>query len=251
VKLTHKPRSYAFYQTALNYFLESCTKQHLEDIERRDLLMFSAFLRDEKEQAPRTVYNKFEHVMTFLKSQGIRGLVGKKDWPRFTEEEPEMYEEAELEKLFNACDTEERLWYEFFLMTGMREQEVMCCYWSDINFSASTIRVTHKPDRGWTPKAYKEREIPIPTKLAAGLKAWKVRADKVCNLMFPTAGCKPKLDFLDCLKAVAGRAKLNKDGFWLHKFRATFATRCLWAGVDLRTVQLWLGHSDIEPQCGI
>jgi len=34
--------------------------------------------------------------------------------------------------------------------------------------------------------------------------------------------------------------------FWLHKFRATFATRCLWAGVDLRTVQLWLGHSDIE-----
>lgn len=60
------------------------------------------------------------------------------------------------------------------------------------------------------------------------------------------AGCNPKLVFLDCLKAVAGRVKLNKDGFWLHKFRATFATRCLWAGVDLRTVQLWLGHSDIE-----
>jgi site-specific recombinase XerD len=32
----------------------------------------------------------------------------------------------------------------------------------------------------------------------------------------------------------------------LHKFRATFATRCLWAGVDLRTVQQWLGHSDME-----
>jgi integrase/recombinase XerD len=34
--------------------------------------------------------------------------------------------------------------------------------------------------------------------------------------------------------------------FWLHKFRATFATRCLWAGVDLRTAQSWLGHNDIE-----
>ena len=46
--------------------------------------------------------------------------------------------------------------------------------------------------------------------------------------------------------AVADRAKLDKENFWLHKFRATFATRCLWAGVDLRTVQLWIGHSDME-----
>jgi integrase len=50
-------------------------------------------------------------------------------------------------------------------MTGMREQEVMHVYWSDVNFAASTVRVRHKPDRGWTPKAYKEREIPIPSKL--------------------------------------------------------------------------------------
>jgi site-specific recombinase XerD len=60
------------------------------------------------------------------------------------------------------------------------------------------------------------------------------------------AGCNPKLDFLDTLKAVADRAKLRKGNFWLHKFRATFATWSLWAGVDLRTVQQWLGHSDME-----
>ena len=35
-------------------------------------------------------------------------------------------------------------------MTGMREQEVMHAYWADINFEASTVRVSHKPDRGWT-----------------------------------------------------------------------------------------------------
>ena len=56
----------------------------------------------------------------------------------------------------------------------------------------------------------------------------------------------PNLDFLDDLKAVAERAKLDPEDFSLHKFRATFATRCLWAGVDLRTVQQWLGHSDME-----
>ena len=246
-KLTKKPKTLAAYTTALNYFTESCPKLYLEDIERKDLLKFCAFLREEKEQAPRSVYNKFENVMTFLKAQGIRGLVGKNDWPRYTEEEPEIYEEEELEKLFKACNAEERLWFEFFLMTGMREQEVMHVYWSDINFSAATVRVSHKPDRGWTPKAYKEREIPIPNKLVSSLKSWKAsRADKNCVLVFPTSGCNVKLDFLDCLKAVAERAELDKDNFWLHKFRATFATWSLWAGVDLRTVQSYLGHKDLE-----
>jgi integrase/recombinase XerD len=245
-KLTKKPKTLAAYGTALRYFLESCHKLNVEDLDRRDLLKFCAFLRDEKEQAPRSVYNKFENLMSFLKAQGVRGLVGKNDWPRFTEEEPEIYEAAELDRVFAACGAEERLWYEFFLMTGEREQEVMFTYWTDVNFAASTVRVSHKPDRGWTPKAYKEREIPIPTKLAKSLKAWKAMASRGCALVFATAGCRPKLDFLDCLKAVVKRTRLDPDNFWLHKFRATFATKCLWAGVDLRTVQQWLGHSDME-----
>ena len=245
VKLSHKPRSYAAYRTALTYFLESCPKRNVEDIERRDLLKFSAFLRDKK-QAARTVYNNFEHVMTFLKTQGVRGLVGKFDWPRFVEEEPEVYEREELDVLFAACDAQERLWYEFFLMTGMREQEVMHCYWRDLNFAASTVRVSHKPDLGWTPKAYKEREIPIPARLMKELKVWKAQSDKTCPIVFPTNGCKPKFDFLDGLKSVAERAEMNPEDFWLHKFRATFATWSLWAGVDLRTVQQWLGHKDME-----
>src|ERR1700694_2121576 len=244
-KLTKKPKTLSAYSTALAYFVESCHKLNLEEIERRDLLKFSAFLRDDKEQATRSVYNKLENLVSFLKAQGIRGLVGKNDWPRFTEEEPEIYEKEELGKLFAACDAEERLWYEFFLMTGMREQEVMYTYWSDVNVAASTVRVSHKPDRGWTPKAYKEREIPIPAKLAKSLKAWKAKSSKSCSLWFAHGRCKPKLDFLDCLKGVAESAELEEGNFWLHKFRASFATQCLWHGVDLRTVQQWLGHSDV------
>ena len=244
--LTKKPKTLAAYRTALSYFTESCPKLFLDDLDRKDLLKFSAFLRDNKEQSPRSCWNKFSNVMSFLKANGVRGLVKKNDWPRYTEEEPEIYEKAELDKLFKVCDAEERLWFEFFLMTGMREQEVMYTYWSDVNLTASTVGVSHKPDRTWTPKAYKEREIPIPEKLVKSLKVWKAKADKTCGLVFPTAGCKPKLDFLDCLKNCAERAELGKERFWLHKFRATFATRCLWAGVDLRTVQQWLGHSDME-----
>ncbi len=48
--------------------MESCPKLFLEDIERKDLLKFCAFLRDDKEQAPRSCWNKFANVMSFLKA---------------------------------------------------------------------------------------------------------------------------------------------------------------------------------------
>ena len=77
-------------------------------------------------------------------------------------------------------------------------------------------------------------------------RIWKAKTDDACPLLFPTSGGRPRLNFLDRCKAAAERANLNEDDFWLHKFRATFATRALWAGVDLRTVQSWMGHTDLE-----
>ena len=92
-KLTKKPKTFAAYSTALELLRGVLPQASIwQDVDRKDLLKFAAFLRDEKGQAPRSVYNKFENVMTFLKAQGIRGLVGKNDWPRFVEEEPEVYE---------------------------------------------------------------------------------------------------------------------------------------------------------------
>jgi hypothetical protein len=54
-KLTKKSKTLAAYTTSLSYFIESCPKQFLEEIERKDLLKFAAFLRDDKDQAPRKV----------------------------------------------------------------------------------------------------------------------------------------------------------------------------------------------------
>lgn len=243
----NRHNTHGVYSKALEYFTESCHKVNLEDITRDDLLKYVTFLAEDKDNGQHSAYNKLGIVVAFLKAQGIRGLVGKGDWPKFSKEEPEVYEKEELDSLFEACDPEARLWFQFFLMTGMREQEVMHVFWKDVNFNANTISVSHKPDMNWTPKSYKARTVPVPAKLMKSLKEWKTAKDeKACPLVFSTSGCRVKRDFWDCLKAVARRAELEPEKFWLHKFRSTFATWCLWSGVDLATVQLWMGHSDLE-----
>jgi integrase len=245
-KLTKKLKTYAAYYKTLTYFQESCEKTYLEEIDRKDMLKFAAFLRDEKELEPRTCWNKFNVTLLFLKAQGVRGIVGKNDWPKFVEEEPEIYEKEDLEALFAACTPAEKLLFQFYQQTGMREQEVIYTTWPDVNLTRHTVTVRWKPEYKWTPKNSKEREIPIPKQLADDLKAGKANAPKDCPLVFHTSGCLPKLDALHILKAVARRAGLDEDNFFLHKFRSTFATWSLQAGVDVRTVQQWLGHSDME-----
>ena len=131
-------------------------------------------------------------------------------------------------------------------MSEPRVLRVFVASSDDVAEERNTLAKLLADINGFSPKNYREREIPIPTKLVTSLKADREKRDKTCGLVFPTVGCRPKLDFLDALKAVAERAKLDKENFWLHKFRATFATWSLWAGVDLRTVQQWLGHSDME-----
>jgi integrase/recombinase XerD len=240
-----KKKTHSAYRTALTYFLESCRKQTLEEITRTDLLAFKTFLRDKKEQSDRSVSNKFENVMSFLKQNKITGLIGKTDWPVFTEEEVSVYTQEELDQFFAACNDVETLWFKTFYFTACREQEIMHLSWSDIDFERSIVTVRENKEFGFKPKAYKGRFIPISSGLLTLLKAWKEQSDRTCGLIFPTAGCKPKQNFLDECKTIAERAELNKDDFYLHKFRATRATHLLQGGMDVKSVQQILGHSDL------
>ncbi|HEY6372321.1 MAG TPA: tyrosine-type recombinase/integrase [Candidatus Sulfotelmatobacter sp.] len=90
----------------------------------------------------------------------------------------------------------------------------------------------------------KERTIPVPTTLIEKLKRMLVNRGRG-GLLFPTKSGLPRYDFLDKAKQIARRAGIPEDQVWLHKFRATFCTRSIWAAVDFPTVQLWMGHDDV------
>lgn len=143
----------------------------------------------------------------------------------------------------------------FFRESGFREQETEFFTWKDLG--TSTASVKHKPQYKWSPKAYKERTVPIPTAVAADLLASKPEGAKQTDLVFPAADGAPDGHMLRKLKAVVNRGGLNCgscdacverkecEHWWLHKFRATFATIHLQNGIDLRTVQAWMGHTDL------
>jgi len=66
VRISKKPKTYAAYKKALEYFLESCDKTRVTGTERQDLLRFSAFLRDVKKHQRRVDLSGMPVRMAFV-----------------------------------------------------------------------------------------------------------------------------------------------------------------------------------------
>jgi integrase len=196
--------------------------------------------------ADRTVYHRFACLLSFLKANDVK-VVALKDAPDYVEHEIRVYTQADLDALLAACTPDERLLFEFFLYTGCREGEVMHAEWNDLIDDCRILLIREKKQWGWKPKGRKERRVRIPDFLAEGLK--ETRKKSKSSLLFPNEETgKPEGHLLRKLKAVVKRASLKATyGDWtLHIFRHTFATMHLQSGVDVRTVQKWLGHSELS-----
>jgi integrase len=113
-----------------------------------------------------------------------------------------------------------------------------------VSFKLNTLKVTAKPDLGFTPKRWEEREVPVPGKVIELLQNHPRR--ERCRFVFPSPAGNREYNMLLRCKAVAKRAKLSEETFNLKTFRSTYATKMLRAGFDVRTVQHWLGHRSLE-----
>ena len=229
------------YRAVKRTFLKSCQQQYLDQLARRDLLQYADYLRKKEGLSDRTVHTRWTALMTVLKHHGIRGLAKRGDTPKYVEEQPEAYTQAEQDALFKVCNPDQHLLFSFYLDSGFRKQEVMYLKWSDINFEDGTARVTAKPEYGFKPKTLEERSVPLGEALLRRLEQRRKRR-KANDLVFPTRNGKPNGKHLIMLKRLARKAKQNEDNFILHKFRATFATNWSRAGYDQPTIQAMLGH---------
>jgi integrase/recombinase XerD len=262
-------RTFRSYRPILDSFKSFCTKANIDEVERQDLLDFATHYMKQGQQG-KSIYNKLVVISQVLKQHGKAKLLNAGDWPSFVETVRPIYEDAELTKLFKACSNSEEVRFKFYLMSGFRDAEGRFATWRDIDFKHLAVRVKAKPHWGFQPKNWKEREVPVPQKLISLLKKFRPDNATPDDPLFPTATGKPDGGMLEKLKAVAFRAKLNcghcsvkhelEDGtvrinrcsqgpyctrWFLHKLRHTYATRHLQDGIDIRTLQQWMGHRDI------
>ena len=258
----HKSRKTdAAYAIALKLFVVACPKKCLEEITRKDMLGYIAYLKAQG-NAPRTVANRVANVKRFFNTFGAEWPLRREDKPKYTEKAVTAYAGAEICKLLMTADTEESELLQFFLFTGGREQEIQYATWADIDFESKTFTVREKLDLRFTPKDKEEGEIPIPDSLVDLLRnRRRLHADE--RLIFSNTQGNPDGHLLRILKRVAKRADLNcghcysRTGqscaktatcskWGLHRMRKTFATMHHEAGVPARTIQRWLRHSSLD-----
>ncbi len=262
IRMQRTPKTYKQYRTALAYFEDVCGSHRLGAVERRTLLDYRQFLTEEKKLSPRTIWTKMMVVEQMLKTHGRNGLLRRGDWPRYVERVPQAYTPEQLKSFFAMCGANDFLLFQFFLGSGFREKEVQFLTWRDLGLEEHLARVTAKPGSGFFPKTWEEREVLLPTHLVKNLRALRASADPDRPWVFPSqTGC-VSYHFLERLKRTAWdaglncrmcRGKKNSDcrvgphckNWFLHKFRATYATNQLRAGTDIRTLQVWMGHKDL------
>jgi len=162
----------------------------------------------------------------------------------------EVFSPEEVMALVRAADGEQDA--ALFLtgaFTGLRMGELLALCWRDVDFAGQVIRVRASYAAGHltTPKSGKVRSVPMAPDVAAALARLGARECFVgdADLAFPGDGG----GFLDGsalrrrFKSALRRAHLRPLRF--HDLRHTFGTRMI-ARADIRRVQEWMGHGDVQ-----
>jgi len=211
-----------------------------------ELRTYQAYLLQDRKLTPGTVVNRVAALRFFfvktLKRHQFRDFL---PYPQDRRRLPTVLSREEVSRLINAAGT---LFRRTLLMTlygtGMRRAELAHLKVSDIDSQRMIIRVV-------AGKGGKDRDLPLSPALLEILREyWRWRKPRL--YLFPTRTCRRRLDqpisdktvWIACSEA-ARRAGIKKR-VTPHTLRHSWATHLLEAGTDLRTIQVLLGHGDLE-----
>ena len=213
----------------------------------RHIREYQAELFQKRKLSPNSVIRhlaalRFFYVKTLKRSWSI----AETPYPKWVFRLPTILSQEEITQLIDAALTP---YHRTLLMTlyatGARRAELTHLKVSDIDSQRMVIRIQGGKGR-------KDRDVMLSPKLLEELRAhWCRLRRKPSSWLFPGnrdhRGDQPidtKTVWNAC-KEAAKRAGIQKD-VHPHTLRHSFATHLLEAGADLRTIQILLGHRDLE-----
>jgi len=154
--------------------------------------------------------------------------------------------------------------------TGLRMGELLALRWRHIDFASRILHVQRNYVEGEedTPKSHRRRSVPVSDQAVVVLEALSRRehftgpddlvlCDEVGHHLddntvrdefyaaLERAGL-GHLRYVEPPNHANPKTVMRDDPIVFHDLRHTFGTQCAARGIDLRKIQAWMGHADIQ-----
>lgn len=229
----------------------------LKKIDRKTIRGFLAWLNLNK-QSKRSIARRLSSLRSFFRYVCLQNLIPSDpteeiDSPKLDRKLPTSLAYEQVKLLFEQPDTSTYLGYrdrtilELFYSSGLRVSELVALNRQDFDYANLTVKL-----RG---KGKKERIIPITKNAAQWIRSYLEHHERHCNTENHSAEADPKAIFLNKFGTrLSSRSVDRKFEYYLkqsglagkvtpHTIRHTIATHWLENGMDLKTIQMLLGHS--------
>lgn len=250
----HSDNTVSAYLIDINAFSEYFAKP-LAECSAVELIGFMAKMRKES-YSIETVLRRLSGISAFydfliierlLKTNPVGFITKPSKWEKL----PVFLNFDEVERLLEAPDASnnlgyrDRLIFETLYSSGMRISELVNLKVTDIDLQRGVMKVTGKGN--------KQRFVPLYSSLAEKLGGFLVTRHEYFVkqrdegwLFLSRNGKQLDREYIFMLvKKYCIKAQIEKS-ISPHTLRHSFATHLLTNGADLRTIQLFLGHSDLS-----
>lgn len=231
----------------------------LNKIDRKTIRGFLAWLSENK-QNKRTVARRLSSLRSFFKYVQTQSWISlnpaeELDSPKLDRTIPVSLTYEQITHLFDQPDTtvylgfRDRTIMELFYSSGLRVSELVALNREDFDYANLTVKLKGK--------GKKERIVPITKNAADWIKNYLGHSERFQHSNIHAAQIDPQAIFLNKLGTrLTTRSVDRKFDYYLqrsglagkvtpHTIRHTIATHWLENGMDLKTIQVLLGHSSL------
>lgn len=254
------PNTYIAYKQDLAQFGKFMEQEKftVESAETSDLKRFLKYLHDQHLSA-RSIARKIAALKGLFSYLSVRhdipDVARTLTVPKIKKSLPEYLSEEEMELLFATAEKDQSppgrrnlMMLYIMYVTGMRVSELVHLKVGDVHFDTGCICIMGKGG--------KQRLVPLPQQMCEMIRDYLAHTrESLCgagdtDYLFPSvygkvARALSRQAFWTLLKGIWRKAGITRP-ISPHKLRHSFATHMLKKGVNLRSLQLLLGHENIS-----